>query len=77
MALEINRVNTSYTTDGRRLTVYSPMMTTIAAWLPDSPSRAPLAGRPRLGAPGWIQASGNLHLSPCLLRGIGMSPRHY
>jgi hypothetical protein len=38
MKLEINRVNTAYSADGRRLTVSSPMMTTMAAWMHDSPA---------------------------------------
>ena len=38
MELEINHVNTSYAADGRRLTVRSPMMATMAAWMPDSPA---------------------------------------
>ena len=38
IAFEANRINTTYTTDDRRLTVNTPMMTTRAAWRPDSPA---------------------------------------
>ena len=38
MTLELNRLRTSYSADGRRLAVAFPRATTLAAWLPDSPA---------------------------------------
>lgn len=38
MKLEINRINGTYQTEDKRLTINSPMIMTLAAWLPESPA---------------------------------------
>ena len=40
MKLEMNQVNGNYEADGGKLKIIPPMMTTLGAWLPDSPAPA-------------------------------------